>query len=233
MLRKAAAREGIASTLKSDTDDNDSQHETNPCMLSPHRMLHACRPGLVELRRQRSSPSGNTHYMSWRHTVSNRFQRITPFLWFHDNAEEAAHFYMSVFEHSRLLTSTRYGKEAAQACGRPEGSLMTIAFELDGQSFTAINGGPVFTFTPAVSLVVNCHSQEEVDHYWNHLSKDGDPAAQQCGWLKDRYGLSWQIVPTQLMDYITGPDQARAQKAMHAMMKMKKIDLAELRKAAA
>jgi predicted 3-demethylubiquinone-9 3-methyltransferase (glyoxalase superfamily) len=164
--------------------------------------------------------------------VNTRFQRITPFLWFHDQAEEAAHFYVSVFENSRILDSTRYGKEAAKASGRTEGSVMTIAFELDGQKFTAINGGPVFTFTPAVSLVVNCHSQEEVDHYWNHLSEGGDPAAQQCAWLKDRYGLSWQIVPTQLIDYLTDPDQAKAQRAMQAMLKMKKIDLAELRKAA-
>jgi predicted 3-demethylubiquinone-9 3-methyltransferase (glyoxalase superfamily) len=165
--------------------------------------------------------------------VSNRFQRITPFLWFHNNAEEAAHFYVSVFESSRIISSTRYSKEAAKATGQSEGSVMTIAFELDGQNFTAINGGPVFTFTPAVSLVVNCRTQEEVDHYWNQLSQDGDPAAQQCGWLKDRYGLSWQIVPTQLIDYLTDPDQARAQRAMQAMLKMKKIDLAELRKAAA
>jgi predicted 3-demethylubiquinone-9 3-methyltransferase (glyoxalase superfamily) len=164
--------------------------------------------------------------------MNTRFQRITPFLWFNDNAEEAAHFYVSVFENSRILTSTRYGKEAARASGRPEGAVMTIAFELDGQKITALNGGPVFNFTPAVSLVVNCHSQEEVDHYWNQLSQGGDPAAQQCGWLKDRYGLSWQIVPTQLVDYLSNPDPAKSQKAMQAMMKMKKIDLAGLREAA-
>jgi predicted 3-demethylubiquinone-9 3-methyltransferase (glyoxalase superfamily) len=165
--------------------------------------------------------------------VNERFQRITPFLWFHDNAEEAAQFYVSVFNDSRILDTTRYGKEAAKASSRPEGSVMTIAFELDGQKFTGINGGPAFTFTPAVSLVVHCHSQEEVDHYWNHLSQGGNPAAQQCGWLQDRYGLSWQIVPTALMDYLTDPDQAKAQRAMQAMLKMKKIDLAELHRAAA
>jgi predicted 3-demethylubiquinone-9 3-methyltransferase (glyoxalase superfamily) len=164
--------------------------------------------------------------------VNTRFQRITPFLWFHDSAEEAAHFYVSVFENSRVLTSTRYGKEAARASGRPEGSVMTIAFELDGQKFTALNGGPAFNFTPAVSLVVNCHTQDEVDHYWNQLSLDGDPSAQQCGWLKDRFGLSWQIVPTQLIDYLTHPETAKAQKAMQAMLKMKKIDLAMLQEAA-
>jgi predicted 3-demethylubiquinone-9 3-methyltransferase (glyoxalase superfamily) len=161
--------------------------------------------------------------------VQTRFQRITPFLWFNDNAEEAAHFYVSVFENSRILSSARYDKEAAQASGRPEGSVMTIAFELDGQKFTALNGGPVFSFTPAVSLVVNCHTQDEVDHYWNALSQDGDPSAQQCGWLKDRFGFSWQIVPTQLFDYLGQPDAAKARKAMQAILQMKKIDLAVLK----
>jgi predicted 3-demethylubiquinone-9 3-methyltransferase (glyoxalase superfamily) len=118
--------------------------------------------------------------------VNTRFQRISPFLWFNDNAEEAVSFYVSVFENSRILNSARYGKEAAKASGRPEGSIMTIAFELDGQTFTALNGGPIFSFNPAVSLVVNCRSQAEVDHYWNQLSNGGDPNAQQCGWLKDR-----------------------------------------------
>jgi predicted 3-demethylubiquinone-9 3-methyltransferase (glyoxalase superfamily) len=171
--------------------------------------------------------------MAGRSTVNTRFQRISPFLWFNDNAEEAARFYVSVFENSRIIDSTRYGKEAAKVSGRSEGSIMTIAFELDGQAFTALNGGPAFSFSPAVSLVVNCHSQEEVDHYWNHLSRDGDPSAQQCGWLKDRFGLSWQIVPTQLVDYLTAPDQAKAQKAMQALLNMKKIDLAALRAAVA
>lgn len=165
--------------------------------------------------------------------MNTRFQRITPFLWFHDKAEEAAHFYVSVFDNSHILSTTRYSKESAQASGRPEGTVMTVAFKLDGQTFTALNGGPVFSFTPALSLVVNCHSQAEVDHYWNALSKDGDPKVQQCGWLQDRYGLSWQIVPTQLIDYLTDPDQDRAQRAMVAMLKMKKIDLAELQKAVA
>ncbi|GGA06540.1 VOC family protein [Dyella caseinilytica] len=164
--------------------------------------------------------------------MNSRFQRITPFLWFNDNAEEAAHFYVSVFENSRILSSTRYGKEAARASGQREGLIMTIAFELDGQKLTALNGGPSFSFTPAVSLVVNCHSQDEVNHYWNQLSSGGDPAAQRCGWLKDRFGLSWQIVPTQLIDYLSQPDPAKAQKAMQAMLKMKKIDLAVLQEAA-
>jgi predicted 3-demethylubiquinone-9 3-methyltransferase (glyoxalase superfamily) len=163
--------------------------------------------------------------------VNTRFQRITPFLWFDDKAEEAAHFYVSVFDNSRILSSVRYDKEAAAASGRAEGSIMTIAFELDGQKFSALNGGPAFHFTPALSLVVNCDSQEEVDHYWNQLAQGGDPAVQQCGWLQDRYGLSWQIVPAQLIDALTQPDKAKAQKAMKAMLQMKKIDLAVLQKA--
>ncbi len=164
--------------------------------------------------------------------MSARFQRITPFLWFNDEAEEAANFYVSVFENSRILTASRYGKEAASASGKPEGSVMVMAFELDGQKFSALNGGPAFTFNPSLSLVVNCHNQDEVDHYWNHLSKDGDPTAQQCGWLKDRYGLSWQIVPVQLVDILTASDPVKAQKAMQVLMTMKKIDLAALEKAA-
>lgn len=164
--------------------------------------------------------------------MSARFQRITPFLWFNDEAEEAANFYVSVFENSRILTASRYGKEAARASGKPEGSVMVMAFELDGQTFSALNGGPAFTFNPSLSLVVNCHNQDEVDHYWNHLSKDGDPTAQQCGWLKDRYGLSWQIVPVQLVDILTASDPVKAQKAMQVLMTMKKIDLAALEKAA-
>lgn len=165
--------------------------------------------------------------------MSARFQRITPFLWFDDQAEEAANFYVSIFEHSRIVDTTRYDKAGAQASGRPEGSVMTVAFELDGQSFTALNGGPVFKFNESLSLVVNCHTQEEVDHYWSRLAHGGDPKAQQCGWLKDRYGLSWQVVPTELVQLLSDPDPARAHRATQAMLTMKKIDLAALRKAAA
>jgi predicted 3-demethylubiquinone-9 3-methyltransferase (glyoxalase superfamily) len=165
--------------------------------------------------------------------MNSRFQRITPFLWFDDQAEEAANFYVSVFENSRILTSGRFCKEAAQACGKPEGSVMIVTFELDGQSFSALNGGPTFTFNPALSLVVNCRNQDEIDHYWNRLSKDGDPSAQQCGWLKDRYGVSWQIVPVQLTDLVASSDAAKSQKAMQAVMAMKKIDIATIERAAA
>lgn len=165
--------------------------------------------------------------------MSARFQRITPFLWFDVQAEEAANFYVSVFKNSRILGVSRYGKEAARASGKAEGSLMTISFELDGQKIAALNGGPMFTFNPALSLVVNCEDQDEVDHYWNHLAQGGDPSAQQCGWLKDRYGLSWQIVPVQLIELLSSADPLKAQKAMRAMLAMKKIDIAALQEASA
>jgi len=164
--------------------------------------------------------------------MTAKLQRITPFLWFDDHAEDAAKFYTSVFDNSRIVTTTRYSKEASEAAGRPEGSVMTIAFQLDGQDFTALNGGPVFKFNEAISLVVHCESQKEVDHYWNRLSEGGDPKAQQCGWLKDKYGVSWQVVPTELIRLLSHPNPAKAQRAMAAMLQMKKIDIEKLRKAA-
>ncbi|GLQ94300.1 VOC family protein [Dyella acidisoli] len=165
--------------------------------------------------------------------MSNRFQRVTPFLWFNEEAEEAANYYVSVFDNSHILSVTRYDAGTANAAHRPAGSVMTVAFELDGQAFTALNGGPVFTFNPAVSLVVNCRTQAEVDHYWNALSKGGDPAAQQCGWLKDRFGVSWQVVPVQLIELLTSSDKAKAQRVMQQVMKMKKLDVRVLEEAAA
>jgi predicted 3-demethylubiquinone-9 3-methyltransferase (glyoxalase superfamily) len=165
--------------------------------------------------------------------MKGSFQRITPFLWFDDQAEEAARHYTSIFPNSRIVTTTRYGKDAAQASGRPEGSVMTVAFELDGQELTAINGGPAFEFNEAISLVVNCRSQEEVDHYWERLSEGGDEKAQQCGWLKDRFGVSWQVVPTLLVELLSNPDPEKARRATQAMLQMKKIDLEALRRAAA
>lgn len=159
-------------------------------------------------------------------------QRITPMLWFDDQAEAAAALYTSVFPNSRVVTSTRYTKEAAQAAGRTPGSVLTVAFELDGQPFTALNGGPIFKFTEAVSFVVRCRNQEEVDHYWSRLSEGGDPKAQQCGWLKDRFGLSWQVVPDRLMELLGSTDPERGRRAMAAMLAMKKIDIAELERAA-
>lgn len=158
-------------------------------------------------------------------------QRITPCLWFDHQAEEAVTFYVSVFKNSRVITVARYTKAGQEIHKRPAGSVMTVAFELDGQTFTALNGGPAFTFTEAVSLQVNCSNQEEVDHYWDKLSKGGDPKAQQCGWLKDKYGLSWQIIPTVLLEMLKDHESTKAQRAMEAMLRMKKIDIRELERA--
>ncbi len=155
-------------------------------------------------------------------------QRITPFLWFDDQAEEAAKFYASIFKNSRIVSTTRYTEEAASASGRPAGSAMTVVFRLDGQEFVAINGGPAFKFTEAVSFVVNCDSQQEIDYYWNRLSAGGDERAQQCGWLKDRYGLSWQVVPANMEQLLSSSDPERARKVMAAVLRMKKIDMEAL-----
>jgi predicted 3-demethylubiquinone-9 3-methyltransferase (glyoxalase superfamily) len=164
--------------------------------------------------------------------MSQRVQRITPFLWFDRDAEAAAAFYVSVFDDARITRVARYGKAGAQASGQQEGAVMTVAFELDGQSFVALNGGPVFQISPAVSFVVNCETQAEIDRYWTRLSEGGDEHAQQCGWLKDRFGVSWQIVPVQLPTLLTESDPPRAQRVMEALIQMKKIDLDALHRAA-
>ena len=158
-------------------------------------------------------------------------QRITPCLWFDDQGEEAARFYTGIFPNSRITTITRYGEAGFETHQRPAGSVMTVVFELDGQSFTALNGGPAFTFNEAISLQVSCDSQQEVDYFWDKLSKGGDPKAQQCGWLKDRYGLAWQVVPKVLPEMLKDHQSAKAQRAMNAMLRMKKIDIAELQRA--
>lgn len=152
-----------------------------------------------------------------------RFQRITPFLWFDTQAEEAANYYVSIFPNSRVTSVTRYTKEASAASGQPEGGVMTAAFELDGQQVTALNGGPVFKFNEALSLVVRCMDQAEIDHYWDKLSAGGDPNAQACGWLKDKYGLSWQIVPDDVEELVKNPG------SVAALMQMKKIDIATIK----
>lgn len=154
-------------------------------------------------------------------------QKIVPCLWFDTQAEEAAEFYTSVFENSGILHLARYGK----AGPRPEGSVMTVNFELNGQEFVGLNGGPEFTFNEAVSFQVMCESQDEVDEFWKRLSEGGEEGP--CGWLKDRYGLSWQIVPTRLFELVGDPDPERSQAAMRAMLQMKKIDIAALEQAAA
>lgn len=153
--------------------------------------------------------------------------RVTPFLWFDTQAEDAARFYVSIFPNSTLGTITRYGS----AGPGPEGSVMTVEFELDGQPFTALNGGPHFQFNEAVSFTIECSSQEEVDDYWARLTDGGEEGP--CGWLKDRYGLSWQVNPTRLAELLRDPDGSRSQRVMDAMLKMKKIDIAELERAAA
>ena len=159
--------------------------------------------------------------------------RITPCLWFDSQAEEAAAFYVSVFKNSKINSVARYTKAGQETHKQRPGSVMTVAFELDGQKFTALNGGPVFKFNEAVSLQVNCSNQEEIDHYWGKLSRGGDPKAQQCGWLKDKYGLSWQVVPTVLPEMLKDHESSKAQRAMEALLRMKKIEIAELERAVA
>jgi predicted 3-demethylubiquinone-9 3-methyltransferase (glyoxalase superfamily) len=159
-------------------------------------------------------------------------QKITSCLWFNNQAEEAAKFYTSVFKNSKIGRIARYGKEGREIHGMPEGSVMTIEFQLDNMSFVGLNGGPHFKFNEAVSFVINCDTQEEIDHYWNKLSEGGDPKAQQCGWLKDQFGLSWQVVPSILEKLLSDPDKEKAGKAMNAMLKMKKMDIAVLKYAA-
>jgi predicted 3-demethylubiquinone-9 3-methyltransferase (glyoxalase superfamily) len=152
-------------------------------------------------------------------------QKITPFLWFDNQAEEAANFYVSVFPNSRILGITRYGSVGP----RPPGTVMTVAFELDGQEFTALNGGPVFKFNEAVSFVVNCETQDEVDAMWRKLTDGGQEV--ECGWLTDRYGVSWQIVPTVLKEMLADPDPGRTERVMQALLQMKKLDIGLLKKA--
>ena len=152
-------------------------------------------------------------------------QKITPFLWFDYQAEEAINFYTSIFKNSKIVSVSRYG----EAGPGPAGSLMTATFQLEGQQFMALNGGPQFKFTEAVSFFVNCQSQAEVDYLWERLSEGGEEG--QCGWLKDRYGLSWQIVPTVLGELLNNPDAEKSGRVMHAMLQMRKIDIAKLQQA--
>ena len=153
-------------------------------------------------------------------------QKITPFLWFDTQAEEAMNFYVSIFKNSKVGTVSRYGESGPG----PEGSVMTATFQLEGQEFIALNAGPIFKFTEAISFLVNCESQEEVDYYWTRLTADGGQESD-CGWLKDKYGLSWQITPTVLMKMLSDKDPAKAGRAMQAMLQMQKIDIAKLEQA--
>ena len=156
-------------------------------------------------------------------------QRITPFLWFNDNAEEAVKFYTSIFKKSKIGKIARYDEAGEKAAGRPAGSVMTIEFEIEGQDFIALNGGPHFKFNEAVSFVVSCKTQTEVDYYWNKLSAGGKKV--QCGWLKDKFGLSWQIVPTILGELMSDKDPVKSQRVMEAMLKMVKLDINKLKAA--
>ena len=158
-------------------------------------------------------------------------QKITPCLWFDNQAEEAVKFYVSIFKNSKIGSVTRYGEAGAEVSGRPKGSVMTITFQLEGQEFMALNGGPVFKFNEAISFVVNCKTQEEVDRLWEKLSEGGDERAQQCGWLKDKYGVSWQIVPTVLGEMLQAKDPKKSERVMKALLQMNKIDIEALRQA--
>jgi predicted 3-demethylubiquinone-9 3-methyltransferase (glyoxalase superfamily) len=154
-------------------------------------------------------------------------KRITPFLWFDDQAEEAGKFYASIFSNSKIGRTARYSKETAQHVGKAAGSAMTVEFELEGQQFVGLNGGPMFKFTEAVSFAVRCETQDEVDYFWEKLSEGGEKS--RCGWLKDKFGLSWQVVPNAVIDMMHDP--AKAEKAMGAVMQMDKIDIAKVRRA--
>jgi len=157
-------------------------------------------------------------------------QKITPFLWFSDNAEEAVRVYVSIFKNSKIGKIARYDEAGEKVAGRPAGSVMTVEFQLEGEDFVALNGGPMFKFTEAISFVVNCETQEEVDYYWKKLSAGGKEV--QCGWLKDKFGLSWQIVPTILPELLSDKDAAKSQRVMRAMLEMVKLDIKKLKQAA-
>ena len=154
-------------------------------------------------------------------------QKITPFLWFDDQAEGAAKFYTSIFKNSKVGKITRYGESAEKAAGRPAGSVMTVEFELEGQKFTALNGGPVFKFNESISFVVNCDTQEEVDSFWEKLSADGGQESQ-CGWLRDKFGVSWQVVPRVLINMLQDKDPNKSERVMKAMLQMQKLDIKTL-----
>jgi predicted 3-demethylubiquinone-9 3-methyltransferase (glyoxalase superfamily) len=157
--------------------------------------------------------------------------KITPCLWFDDQAEDAARFYVAIFKNSKIVTVTRYPAAGQEIHGKPPGSVMTVEFELNGQSFTALNGGPHFKFNEAISFQIECETQEEVDYYWKKLGDGGDPNAQQCGWLKDKYGLSWQVVPRGMVEMLNDPNTTKSERAFQAMLKMKKLDIAGLERA--
>ncbi len=158
-------------------------------------------------------------------------QKITPNLWFDGQAEEAVRFYTSIFKDSEIGHIARYGKEGFEIHSQPEGTVMTIEFQIEGQKFEALNGGPQFRFNEAISFIVHCETQEEVDYYWDRLGAGGDESAQACGWLKDRFGVSWQVVPTALYELLQDPDPEKSGRVMQAMLQMKKLDIPALQRA--
>jgi predicted 3-demethylubiquinone-9 3-methyltransferase (glyoxalase superfamily) len=158
-------------------------------------------------------------------------QKIVPNLWFDQNAEQAAKFYISIFKNASIDKTSHYGPEGYDIHKMPEGTVMTVEFTLEGQRFLGLNGGPIFKFNEAVSFLVYCDSQAEIDHYWEKLGEGGDPSAQQCGWLKDKFGLSWQVSPTVLDKMLRDPDREKAGRVMNAMLGMKKINIADLERA--
>jgi predicted 3-demethylubiquinone-9 3-methyltransferase (glyoxalase superfamily) len=157
--------------------------------------------------------------------------KISPCLWFDDQAEDAARFYTAIFKDSKIAAISRYPDAGREIHGKPAGSVMTVDFELNGQSFTALNGGPIFKFNEAISFQIECEKQEEVDYYWERLGEGGDPNAQQCGWLKDKFGLSWQVVPKGMVEMLNDPDPTKSQRAFKAMLQMKKLDIEALQRA--
>jgi predicted 3-demethylubiquinone-9 3-methyltransferase (glyoxalase superfamily) len=156
-------------------------------------------------------------------------QKITPFLWFDGQAEEAVNFYTSIFKNSKIGSLTRYSEEASKVSGIPAGTVMTAPFQLDGQDFIALNGGPLFKFTEAISFVVNCETQQEIDHFWDNLSAGGQPS--RCGWLKDKFGVSWQIVPTSLGRLLQSQDKEKTKRVMNVLLQMAKLDIQRLEQA--
>lgn len=163
--------------------------------------------------------------------MAGRISKIVPNLWFAAQAEEAARFYTSIFPNSGVGRITRYGKAGHDIHGMEAGTVMTVEFTLDGQDFLALNGGPVFKFNEAISFIVNCDTQEEADYFWDKLTQGGDPSAQQCGWLKDKFGVSWQVVPIAFNELMNDPDPEKSERMMEAMLQMKKLDIAALKNA--
>jgi predicted 3-demethylubiquinone-9 3-methyltransferase (glyoxalase superfamily) len=156
-------------------------------------------------------------------------QKITPCLWFDTEAEDAAKFYVAIFKNSKIRSVNRYGKEGTEVHGKPAGSVMAVEFEIEGQKFVGLNGGPQFKFSEAISFQIHCKSQEEIDFYWSRLTEGGKEVA--CGWLKDKFGLSWQVVPTELFEMLSDKDRAKSERVTKAFMQMKKFDIAKLRRA--